>query len=62
MYAEALVMTAIEENIVWVVPSATLARACALITRGHERAECTRLHCTLRVVPVVGPATPRCGL
>ncbi len=36
VYAEALVMTAIEENIVLTVPSAVLARACALIPRGHE--------------------------
>lgn len=36
VYAEALVMTAIEENIVLAVPSAALARACALIPRGHE--------------------------
>ncbi|MGH3764782.1 MAG: hypothetical protein ACRDTX_06485 [Pseudonocardiaceae bacterium] len=36
VYAEALVMTAIEESIVLVVPSAALARACALIPRGHE--------------------------
>ncbi|MGH3825024.1 MAG: hypothetical protein ACRDRA_19635 [Pseudonocardiaceae bacterium] len=36
VYAEALVMTAIEENIVLVLPSAALARACALIPRGHE--------------------------
>ncbi|MDQ2708210.1 MAG: hypothetical protein M3Z25_11480 [Actinomycetota bacterium] len=36
VYAEALVMTTIEENIVLVVPSAALARACALIPRGHE--------------------------
>jgi hypothetical protein len=35
-YAEALVMTAIEENIVLAVPSAVLARASALIPRGHE--------------------------
>ncbi|MGH3821964.1 MAG: hypothetical protein ACRDRA_03860 [Pseudonocardiaceae bacterium] len=36
VYAEALVMTAIEENIVLTVPSAALARASALIPRGHE--------------------------
>ncbi len=36
VYAEALVMTAIEENIVLAVPSAGLARASALILRGHE--------------------------
>jgi acyl transferase domain-containing protein len=36
VYAEALVMTAIEENIVLTVPSAALARACALIPWGHE--------------------------
>jgi hypothetical protein len=36
VYAEALVMTAIEENIVLVVPSAALARAAALIPAGHE--------------------------
>lgn len=36
VYAEALVMTAIEENIVLAVPSAVLARASALIPRGHE--------------------------
>jgi hypothetical protein len=36
VYAEALAMTAIEENIVLAVPSAALTRACALIPRGHE--------------------------
>ncbi len=36
VYAEALVMTAIEENVVLAVPSAALVRACALIPRGHE--------------------------
>jgi hypothetical protein len=36
VYAEALVMTAIEENIVLTIPSAALVRACALIPRGHE--------------------------
>jgi hypothetical protein len=36
VYAEALVMTAIEENIVLTIPSAALARACALIHPGHE--------------------------
>ena len=36
VYAEALVMTAIEENIVLVVPGAALARAAALIPPGHE--------------------------
>ncbi len=36
VYAEALVMTAIEENIVLTVPSAVLARSTALIPRGHE--------------------------
>jgi hypothetical protein len=36
VYAEALVMTAIEENVVLAVPSAALARACALIPSGHE--------------------------
>ncbi len=36
VYAEALVMTAIEENIVLTIPSAVLARACALIPRGNE--------------------------
>jgi hypothetical protein len=36
VYAEALVMTAIEENIVLTIPSAALARACTLIPRGHE--------------------------
>jgi hypothetical protein len=36
VYAEALVMTAIEENIVLVVPGAALARAAALIPAGHQ--------------------------
>lgn len=36
VYAEALVMTAIEENIVLVVPGAALARPAALIPPGHE--------------------------
>ena len=36
VYVEALVMTAIEENIVLAIPSAVLARASALIPRGHE--------------------------
>ena len=36
VYAEALVMTAIEENIVLLVPSATLARAAALVSAGHQ--------------------------
>ncbi len=36
VYTEALVMTAIEENIVLIVPSAALVRAGALIPRGHE--------------------------
>jgi hypothetical protein len=36
VYVEALVMTAIEENIVLVVPGAALARAGALIPAGHE--------------------------
>ena len=36
VYAEALVMTAIEENIVLVVPGAALARAASLIPPGHE--------------------------
>jgi hypothetical protein len=36
VYAEALVMTAIEENIVLVVLGAALARAAALIPAGHE--------------------------
>lgn len=36
VYAEALVMTAIEENIVLVVPGAALARAAALIPASHE--------------------------
>ena len=35
VYAEALVMTAIEENIVLSIPAA-LARACGVIPRGHE--------------------------
>lgn len=36
MYAEALVMTAIEENIVLAVPAIAVARACALVPGGHE--------------------------
>jgi hypothetical protein len=36
VYAEALVMTAIEENIVLVLPGAALARAVAVIPAGHE--------------------------
>lgn len=36
VYAEALVMTAIEENIVVLVPSSALARATALIPAGHQ--------------------------
>jgi hypothetical protein len=36
VYAEALVMTAIEENIVLVVPGAALARSAALIPTGQE--------------------------
>jgi hypothetical protein len=36
VYAEALVMTAIEENIVLTIPSAALVRACALTPRSHE--------------------------
>lgn len=36
VYAEALVMTAIEENIVVLIPSAALARAAALIPAGHQ--------------------------
>lgn len=36
MYAEALVMTAIEENIVLSIPAAALARACGVIPRGHD--------------------------
>ncbi len=36
VYTEALVMTAIEENIVLTVPSTALARASALIPPGHE--------------------------
>lgn len=36
VYAEALVMTAIEENIVLLVPGAALARAAALIPTGHQ--------------------------
>ena len=36
VYTEALVMTAIEENIVLTVPSTALARASAPIPRGHE--------------------------
>lgn len=36
VYTEALVMTAIEENIVSTVPSTALARASALIPAGHE--------------------------
>lgn len=36
VYAEALVMTAIEENIVLLLPSATLARAAALVPAGHH--------------------------
>jgi hypothetical protein len=36
VYAEALVMTAIEENIVLVVPGAALARAAAVIPPGQE--------------------------
>jgi hypothetical protein len=36
VYAEALVMIAIEENIVLVVPSGALARAVALIPAGHQ--------------------------
>jgi hypothetical protein len=36
VYAEALVMIAIEENIVLTIPAAALARACALIPPGHE--------------------------
>lgn len=36
VYAEALVMTAIEENIMIAVPSAALARAAALIAVGHQ--------------------------
>jgi hypothetical protein len=39
VYAEALVMTASEGNIVLAVTSAILTRACALIPRGHELAE-----------------------
>ncbi len=36
VYTEALVMTAIEENIVLSIPSSALARAAALIPAGHE--------------------------
>lgn len=36
VYAEALVMIAIEENIVLTIPPTALARAAALIPRGHE--------------------------
>ncbi len=36
VYAEALVMTAIEENIVLLVPSAALVRAAALVPAGHQ--------------------------
>jgi hypothetical protein len=36
VYTEALVMTAIEENIVLTIPSTALARASALIPPGHE--------------------------
>lgn len=36
VYTEALVMTAIEENIVLTIPPTALARASALIPRGHE--------------------------
>lgn len=36
VYTEALVMTAIEENIVLTIPSAALVRAAALILPGHE--------------------------
>jgi hypothetical protein len=36
VYTEALVMTAIEENIVLTIPSTALARASALIPSGHE--------------------------
>lgn len=36
VYAEALVMTAIEENIVLVVPGVALVRAAALIPAGNE--------------------------
>lgn len=36
VYAEALVMTAIDENIVLSIPAAALARACGVIPRGHE--------------------------
>jgi hypothetical protein len=35
VYAEALVMTAIEEDIVLTIPASALTRACALISQGH---------------------------
>lgn len=36
VYAEALVVTAIEENIVLIIPCTALVRAVALVSPGHE--------------------------
>ena len=40
VYAEALVMTAIEENIVLIIPSAALARCCCKVGVGECSTRC----------------------
>lgn len=69
VYAEALVMTAIEENIVLVVPGAALVRAAALIPAGHELGVDVLLGLPCTIVdaldaahaPAVGALLRQCG-
>lgn len=59
VYAEALVMTAIEENIVLIVPSAALAHASALVPPGHELGVDVLLGLPCTVVDVLDAAQAR---
>ncbi|MBV9313937.1 MAG: hypothetical protein JO100_09385 [Pseudonocardia sp.] len=56
VYAEALVMTAIEENIVLSIPAAALARACGVIPEATNSAW---MSCSACRVPSWIPWTPR---
>ena len=59
MYAEALVMTAIEENVVLVVPDGALACAAALVPAGHQVDVDVRLDLPCTVVDALDTAQAR---
>jgi hypothetical protein len=59
VYAEALMMTAIEENIVLLVPSAALVRAAALVPAGHHLGLDVLLGLPCTIVDDLDPAQAR---